>query len=82
MACASEPDPGSVRQNAATTSPEAQRVSQRIYCFQEGRVSLQGASDELTREQISEVWGVEASLEVSEDERTALHVSWLDSRDD
>ena len=30
----------------------AQRVSQRIYCFQEGRVSLQGRSDELSREQI------------------------------
>ncbi len=30
----------------------AQRVSQRLYCFQEGRVSLQGASGELTREQI------------------------------
>jgi branched-chain amino acid transport system ATP-binding protein len=31
----------------------AQRVSQRVYCFQEGRVSLQGRSDALTREQIS-----------------------------
>jgi branched-chain amino acid transport system ATP-binding protein len=31
----------------------AQRVSQRIYCFQEGRVSLQGRSDVLTREQIA-----------------------------
>lgn len=31
----------------------AMRVTQRIYCFQEGRVSLQGASDRLTREQIS-----------------------------
>jgi branched-chain amino acid transport system ATP-binding protein len=31
----------------------AMRVAQRIYCFQEGRVSLQGASDTLTREQIS-----------------------------
>jgi branched-chain amino acid transport system ATP-binding protein len=31
----------------------AQRVSQRLYCFQEGKVSLQGRSDELTREQIS-----------------------------
>jgi branched-chain amino acid transport system ATP-binding protein len=34
----------------------AQRVSQRIYCFQEGRVSLQGRSDELTREQISQAY--------------------------
>jgi branched-chain amino acid transport system ATP-binding protein len=34
----------------------AQRVSQRIYCFQEGRVSLQGRSSELTREQISQAY--------------------------
>ncbi len=34
----------------------AQQVSQRIYCFQEGRVSLHGASDELTREQISQAY--------------------------
>ncbi len=34
----------------------AQRVSQRIYCFQEGRVSLQGRSDGLTREQISQAY--------------------------
>ncbi|HJW11753.1 MAG TPA: ABC transporter ATP-binding protein [Albitalea sp.] len=31
----------------------AQQVSQRVVCLQEGRVSLQGRSDELTREQIS-----------------------------
>jgi branched-chain amino acid transport system ATP-binding protein len=31
----------------------AMRVAQRIYCLQEGRVSLHGASDQLTREQIS-----------------------------
>jgi branched-chain amino acid transport system ATP-binding protein len=31
----------------------AQQVSQRIYCLQEGRVSLQGRSQELTREEIS-----------------------------
>ena len=34
----------------------AQRVSQRVYCFQEGRVSLEGASDALTREQISQAY--------------------------
>lgn len=34
----------------------AKRVSKRIYCFQEGRVSLQGASDQLTREQISQAY--------------------------
>lgn len=31
----------------------AQQVSQRVYCLQEGRVSLEGRSDDLTREQIS-----------------------------
>jgi branched-chain amino acid transport system ATP-binding protein len=34
----------------------AQRVSQRVYCFQEGRVALQGRSAELTREQISQAY--------------------------
>jgi len=34
----------------------AQRVSQRVVCFQEGRVSLQGASAALTREQISRAY--------------------------
>jgi len=34
----------------------AQRVSKRIYCLQEGRVSLQGRSDALTREQISRAY--------------------------
>jgi branched-chain amino acid transport system ATP-binding protein len=38
-----------VEQDVAT----AQQFSQRIYCFQEGRVSLHGRSDTLTREQIS-----------------------------
>ncbi|CAM5536545.1 ABC transporter ATP-binding protein [Eoetvoesiella caeni] len=34
----------------------AQTVSRRIYCFQEGRVSLEGASGDLTREQISHAY--------------------------
>jgi branched-chain amino acid transport system ATP-binding protein len=34
----------------------AQQVSGRVYCFQEGRVSLQGNSQSLTREQISEAY--------------------------
>jgi branched-chain amino acid transport system ATP-binding protein len=34
----------------------AQRMSQRVYCFQEGRVSLQGRSSELSREQISKAY--------------------------
>jgi len=34
----------------------ARQVSKRLYCFQEGLVSLQGASSDLTREQISEAY--------------------------
>jgi branched-chain amino acid transport system ATP-binding protein len=34
----------------------AQRVSQRLYCLQEGRVSLEGASQAVTREQISQAY--------------------------
>ncbi len=34
----------------------ARRVAGRICCLQEGRVSLQGASDSLTREQISQAY--------------------------
>ena len=34
----------------------AQKVSGRLYCFQEGRVSLEGASQSVTREQISQAY--------------------------
>ena len=34
----------------------AQRVSNRLYCLQEGRVTLSGASQALTREQISQAY--------------------------
>jgi branched-chain amino acid transport system ATP-binding protein len=34
----------------------AQRVSTRLYCFQEGRVSLSGRSAQLTREQVSKAY--------------------------
>ena len=34
----------------------AQRVSQRVVCFQEGRISLEGASAGLTRAQISQAY--------------------------
>ena len=38
-----------------------QRVSTRLYCFQEGRVSLQGESGALSSEQISQAYfGMEA----------------------
>ncbi len=39
----------------------AQRVSRRVVCLQEGRVSLEGASDELTRAQISQAYFGSAS---------------------
>ena len=41
-----------VEQDVAT----AQRVSSRLYCLQEGRVTLTGASSALTREQISQAY--------------------------
>jgi branched-chain amino acid transport system ATP-binding protein len=34
----------------------ATRVSSRLYCLQEGRVTLTGPSKELTREQISQAY--------------------------
>ena len=34
----------------------AQKVSGRVYCFQEGRVALHGKSDEVTREQIHDAY--------------------------
>jgi len=34
----------------------AQKVSSRLYCLQEGRVTLAGASDKLSREQISHAY--------------------------
>ena len=34
----------------------AQRMTQRLYCLQEGRVSLQGTSSDLTREQIRQAY--------------------------
>ena len=34
----------------------AQRMSRRVYCFQEGRVSLTGRSDELMREQVAQAY--------------------------
>lgn len=44
----------------------AQQVSQRVYCLQEGRVSLTGRSSELTREQISQAYfGLEAHAEAA-----------------
>lgn len=42
----------------------AQRVSQRVCCLQEGRVSLEGDSESLTREQISQAYfGIDTPAE-------------------
>lgn len=35
---------------------QAMKVSDRVYCFQEGRVSLHGSPDELTHDEISEAY--------------------------
>lgn len=35
---------------------QAMKVADRLYCFQEGRVSLEGRPSELTREQISQAY--------------------------
>lgn len=35
---------------------QAMRIANRVYCFQEGRVSLTGACSDLSREQISEAY--------------------------
>ena len=44
----------------------AQQVSKRVYCLQEGRVSLTGRSSELTRAQISQAYfGLEAHAEAA-----------------
>ena len=39
------------------------------------------ARDAHAASRLAEVWGVEASLEVSDDDRTALHVAWLEGED-
>ncbi len=43
----------------------ARQVSQRVYCFQDGRVSLTGRSDELTAEQISQAYFGSVGIEDS-----------------
>ncbi|MBJ7459007.1 MAG: ABC transporter ATP-binding protein [Thermoleophilaceae bacterium] len=56
----------------------AAAIADRVIVMASGTTVASGAPREvLTRQQISEVWGVDASLEVSDDERTALHVNWL-----
>jgi iron complex transport system ATP-binding protein len=57
----------------------AAAIADEVVVMSNGRTVARGKPREtLTRERLSEVWGVDASLEVSSDDRTALHVSWLD----
>ncbi|MFT4049863.1 MAG: ABC transporter ATP-binding protein [Solirubrobacterales bacterium] len=56
----------------------AAAVADHVVVLSKGHSVASGAPKEtLTREMLADVWGVEASLEVTEDERTALHVAWL-----
>ncbi len=60
----------------------AAAVSDEVVVMSDGRSVASGEPlKTLTRERLSEVWGVSASLEVSGDERTALHVAWLEGED-
>lgn len=56
----------------------AAAVADHVVVLSEGRSVAEGDPMEtLTSELLAEVWGVDASLEVSGEERTALHVDWL-----
>lgn len=56
----------------------AAAVADEVVVMSEGRTVASGVPTEaITPERLAEVWGVEASLEVSQDEHTALRVSWL-----
>lgn len=58
----------------------AAAVADEVVVMSGGRTVASGPPAEaLTSERLAEVWGVEASLEISEDEHTALRVSWLGS---
>lgn len=60
----------------------AAAVADEVVVMSEGRSVASGPPLEtLNREQLAKVWGVSASLEVSQDDRTALHVAWLEGED-
>lgn len=60
----------------------AAAVADEVVVMSDGRSVASGEPlVTLTREQLAEVWGVQASLEVSDDDRTALHVAWLEGED-
>jgi iron complex transport system ATP-binding protein len=57
----------------------AAAIADDVVVMSSGRSVATGPPREtLTQERLADVWGVAASLEVSEDERTALHVAWLE----
>lgn len=58
----------------------AAAVADEVIVMSQGRTVAAGpAANVLTPERLREVWGVEASLDVSADEHTALRVSWLEA---
>ncbi|MBI5311517.1 MAG: ABC transporter ATP-binding protein [Actinobacteria bacterium] len=60
----------------------AAAVADEVVVMSDGRTVACGTPPAtLTRDLLSEVWGVQASLEVTDDERTALSVAWLDGED-
>lgn len=60
----------------------AAAIADHVVVLSDGRSVADGRPLEtLTAERLAEVWGVDASLEVSRDERTALHVAWLAGED-
>lgn len=57
----------------------AAAVADEVVVMSHGRSVATGPPMQtLTQKRLVEVWGVAASLEVSDDERTALHVAWLE----
>lgn len=60
----------------------AAAVADHVVVLSGGRSVAQGDPlSTLTPERLAQVWGVEASLEVSGEDRTALHVAWLGGED-
>ena len=56
----------------------AAAIADRVVVLSKGRsVAVGDPMQTLTKEMLAEVWGVDASLEVSGGEHTALHVDWL-----
>jgi iron complex transport system ATP-binding protein len=56
----------------------AAAVADRVVVISEGRTVAEGAPLEtLSTQMLADVWGVDASLQVSSGEHTALHVDWL-----